>query len=253
MQALRAMVGGGHTPSGPGNKRRVLFVGNSLSSYKSGSLTAVFRDWGFHASEHISYGKTLAQIWAKGGWEARLRDGAYDVVVLQDDLPEYVFSPADAAKDEHWRLLLSRHETAAASFVQAIRAAGAAPLLLMAHEYCRLPKTTHRDVVLCHREAGRRLGVPVAAGAAAFQLAFTRLQIVADWSLPLLEPDREHPTLAGIYLHACAVAFALGVASEDLTPVALLEDDQADLLRCAAADAHAAWIDASREGEGEGD
>ena len=162
MQATRSLVGGGNA------RPRVLFIGNSLTAYRVGQLDTYFREMGYDASRKCTMGATLSHIWGLGGWAETLRAGAYDVVVVQDDLPEYGSLPG---RQEHWRELLVPFMAAVTAFVGAIRDAGATPLIYMAHPYSRLPKTQHHDICLCHKEAESALSVAIAPGGLAHNLA----------------------------------------------------------------------------------
>ena len=223
-------------------QRRILFVGNSLTSYRAGSLDACFREWGFDAHAHIKYGATLAEIWSEGGWEQRLNEGRYEIVAIQDDLPEYSNLPN---KEEHWRELYKPFIGAVKKFVRAIKNAGATPILFMAHPYCRLPKTQLEDIVRCHRKAAEELEeVAIAPGAIAHHIATTKAMEQIEWSLQLLEPDREHPSVEGNYLHACTVAVSLGRTEALEWAPDVLEPELAAWLREVAVEAVKEWQEA---------
>ena len=240
-------------PSAP--KPKVLFIGNSLTSYHAGSMDAMCREFGFETAAKVTMGATLAKIWRKGGWAAAMR--GYDFVVLQDDLPEY----GVRGVEEHWRELLTPFLEAVKLFVGAARDAGAVPLLYMTHSYARLGKTQQHDICRCHAEAERLFpGTAIAPCGLAHHLAHPRLMEIVEFSAPLLDPDREHQSTEGLYLNACCVALvlrasaaltdAVDVASLD-TPEALeaalpwapadFEGEKAEFLRQAARDAIAAW------------
>lgn len=134
------------------------------------------------------------------------------------------------------------------------QAAGATPIVYMAHPYARLAKTQHADVCAVHMQYEKSVGVAIAPGALAHQMAGTRaLQLSAAFSLPLLLKDQEHPTPEGLYLHACCIALALqkqrlkadaaAEVLEKLLPWApeSFEQGKAAFLRLAARDAIAAW------------
>ena len=230
-----------------GRPHRVLFVGNSLTSYRGNSLDVMFREMGYDASAKITFGATLADIWRQGGWAETIRVGGFGTVVIQDDLPEY---KGLRNKAEHWRELLDPFLAAVTNFVNAITRAGARPVIYMAHPYPRLPRTQHHDICMCHHEAEKALGVTIAPGGLAHHLAFTRAMELTEWSLPLLEPDREHPSAEGLYLHACCIALAMLPASAEgdvdidlALPWApgSFEDDKARFLKGVARDAAIAW------------
>ena len=243
MQALRSLIG--ESPTSP----KVLFIGNSLTSYRAGSVDAMCRKLGFEATAKVTYGATLAEIWAQGGWAQTIGAGGYDFVVLQDDLPEYDSLPKAV---QHWRELLVPFLRVVTSFVSAIRAAGATPVLYLAHAYSRLALTQQHDINLCHVEAEKALSVAIAPCGLAHHLAHPRLLQVTDFSAPLLEPDREHPSVEGLYLNACCLALVLRGGVADAADASALEaalpwapedfeGDKADFLRQVARDAVVAW------------
>ena len=232
-----------------GRPTRVLFIGNSLTSYRAGALDAMFRALGFEAQAKVTFGATLAEMWRQGGWAQLFKSGAYDAVVLQDDLPEY---SVPANEREHWRELCDPFLAAVTSFVKEVQLTGATPILYMTHPYARLPKTQQHDICLCHKEAERALGVAVAPGGLAHHLAHTLAMGRSDWSLPLLEPDREHPSVEGLYLNACCIALALrGVLPEEADDAALdaalpwgppgFEEDKVAFLKSVARTALRDW------------
>ena len=67
---------------------RVLFIGNSLTFW-AGGLDGVFRRWNFDAHAETVGGATLLTLWNGRKALRRIQEGDWDVVVLQDDLPEY--------------------------------------------------------------------------------------------------------------------------------------------------------------------
>ena len=230
-----------------GRKHRVLFVGNSLTCFRTNRLDVFFREMGYDASSKITMGATLADIWRQGGWAETIGYGGYDTVVIQDDLPEYKELPH---KRQHWREVFDEFLPAVTSFVNAITAAGARPIIYMAHSYPRLPMTQHHDICMCHAEAEQALDVTIAPGALAHHMAFMRAFEITEWSLPLLEPDREHPSAEGLYLHACCIALAMLPASAEgdvdldkAVPWApsSFEDGKASFLKGVARDAAIAW------------
>lgn len=230
---------------------RVLFIGNSLSGYRAGSLDGMLREFGMHAESKLIMGATLEKIWkSKGGkdaWVSALREGQFDVVVIQDDLPEY----GVPGKSEHWRELSVPFLKAAQSMVEAVREAGAVPILYMSHPYCRLPRTEYADIARCHKEAERTLGVAVAPCGFAHMLAATEAMSadVSVGNVGLLVKDREHLSVEGLYLNACTIALALrglpphGTSLEEALPWAppAIPPAKADFLRRMAREAIVAW------------
>src|SRR5688572_27976627 len=128
----------------------------------------------------------------KSLWERReprdaIRTRRYDIVVLQEDLPE--------TKVAEFRDHVRR-------FVAEVRQSGARPVLLMAWAYPRLGWITMAQIAEAHREAAAELKVDVAPAGLAWQRAMELRP-----SLNLYSPDREHPSIAGTYL-TTAVLYA---------------------------------------------
>lgn len=189
----------------PPQKRRILFIGNSLTSHRGRSLDHIFRQWGYHSEAKTIGGATLSDIQKKAGPAVLsvISSGSFHAVVLQEDLPEYLnngrLRPVGI---EH---LVGPFRKAVAYFTSAIRTSGAVPILYMAHGYERLAQTSHEDICRAHREVSRMLEVAVAPGAIAHKLAEQRVSSTVQCSLPLLEPDGEHPSEEGLYLHAATI------------------------------------------------
>jgi hypothetical protein len=216
--------------------KRVLFIGNSLT-YWAGGQDVLWREWGFDAHEETVPGATLAQIWKIGEVQKQIRDGAWDVVVLQDDPPEYKTSRSDSR--ERWVAIHEQFERAVAKFIAAIREAGAVPVVFMTHAYRRLAHTSLLDICMAHKLVEQAHKVAIAPAGLAHQLAFER-----DESCPLLDPDEEHPTIAGRWLNAVTIgAVMLGAERACHLPAgsSALGDEEQDFLREAAMDALRDW------------
>ena len=182
---------------------RMLFIGNSLT-YWSGGLDSMFRSWGFDAHAETLPGATLARHWRSGNAKAKIHEG-WDVVVLQDDLPEYK-APADE-KRERWRVVCEHFLPVLSKFLEVVRATDAVPVVYMAHPYERLPSTRLRDICWAHKCAEESLGVCVAPGGLAHSLVGT-VEELEELRDALLDDDLEHPSEEGLYLHALTIAAA---------------------------------------------
>ena len=187
---------------------RILFIGNSLT-YWRGGLDGLFRSWGFDASAETIPGATLAKVWKAGRARQRIEaDGPWDFVVLQDDLPEYVANPGDGRSRAE--IVTQRFCAVAELAIDAVLAVNATPIFFMAHPYARLP-TTLDDIIAAHRalhNSAHERGVAVAPGAIAHRTADVRAAALAE-SLPLLDPDEEHESEAGLLLHAATIAITM--------------------------------------------
>ena len=185
---------------------RILFVGNSLT-YWSGGLDSIFRNWGFDAFAETIPGATLARHWRSGQAKAKLLEG-WDIVVLQDDLPEYKTPPVAPSKEqERWHVLCAQFVPVVSKFLDVSKAAGAVPILFMAHPYERLADTTLRDICWAHKYAEASLGIRVAPGGLTHSLAAS-CQELEEYEVTMLDEDLEHPSEEGLYLHALAIAAA---------------------------------------------
>lgn len=225
---------------------RVLFIGNSLTYWHCG-LDGVFSRWGLVAAAETMPGATLAKLWKAGAAKQRILEACWDVVVLQDDLPEYRQQRSDTRSRAAF--VTERLSAVSELFIGAIIEARAKPVFLMAHPYQRLAHTTLEDIVVAHRalealHADR--AIAVAPGALAHHLAQAHVdsgnrQVVEP--LHLLEPDEEHPSEEGMYLHAVTIAMAMGMEAaflERWTPAGMSESVR-ELLQQAAAESLAEW------------
>ena len=195
--------------------RRVLFVGNSLTYWNDGLDVHLGRlaasaepPVSVTTGRSVAGGAFLKTLWLLRDPRQKIATGQYDVVVLQEDLPE---TTVDDFR-QHARL-----------FVADVRKAGARPVLLMAWAYDRLGWITMDGIARAHREAAAELNVDVVPVGLAWQRASAQRP-----ALTLYAPDREHPSLHGTYL-ATAVVYAVvfgrnptgvpytlaGVAAED--------------------------------------
>ena len=175
--------------------RRLLFVGNSFTYYNGGLETHVKALAAsanpprlIEADRATQGGATLRVLHGKESIREKIRDGRYDVVILQEDIPELPeHSPAPFFE-------FGRR------FDEEIRAAGGKSLLFMAWPYERLGWVALPEIVEAHRELGRELNVPVAPVGLAFERAGREHP-----EIPMLAADREHETLQGTYLAACTI------------------------------------------------
>jgi hypothetical protein len=189
---------------------RILFVGNSLTFWNDGLWTHVERlaaraepPVAVTTGRSVFPGEFFKSLWERPEPREAIRTRRYDVVVLQEDLPE--------TRVEDFREHARR-------FVAEVRQAGARPVLLMAWAYPRLGWITMAEIARAHREAAAELKVDVAPVGLAWERAMQQRS-----SLNLYAPDREHPSLHGTYL-ATAVVYAT-VFSKDPSPLTYLPPD----------------------------
>ncbi len=196
---------------------RVLFLGNSYTYVND--LPAVFAELARSAGKNVetgmvaSGGETLAQHAASAESLDAIRNTRWQFVVLQEQSE----IPAVEA------LRQGQMYAAARSLADAIRAAGATPVLLetWAHregwpndrlDYAAMQAAIDRAYLAL---AGQ-LGVGVATAGEAWQAALSQDPTVALW-----QADGSHPSQAGTYLAACVLYARILGAS----PVGIAEDE----------------------------
>jgi len=174
---------------------RLLLIGNSFTYYNGGleehlrQLAASANPPRRIASDRATKGgATLKILQAQKFVHDKIREGGYDLVILQEDMPELT---------EHSSAPFFEH---ARRFDQEIRAAGGKTVLFMAWPYERLNWVTQEQIAQAHRDLGKELGVPVAPVGLAFGRA-----LKARPDLAMLGHDREHETIHGTYLAACVI------------------------------------------------
>ena len=166
---------------------RVLFIGNSFTFWHSGlwrqlqALSAgMTPPLGYETDRVVRGGASLEVMWKRTKARERIAEGNWDVVVLQEDLPE-----TDVASFREY----------AAKFVEAVRAVGARPVLFMAWDYDRLGWISLDEILSAHQEVAASLQVEVAPVGLAWLNASA-----AQPDLDMYARDREHPSVAGSYL-----------------------------------------------------
>jgi hypothetical protein len=175
--------------------RKILFVGDSFTAANGGIAAHVKQlaasapaPRAIIADIDTKGGATLRILQGKQSVHEKIRIGNYDLIVLQDDLPEY---------KEH---VVTPFFENARLFEDEIRAAGSRTALLMAWPYERLNWIALPEIVQAHRELSRELKIPVAPVGNAFARALAERP-----SLPMLGKDKEHETIHGTYLAACVI------------------------------------------------
>jgi len=172
--------------------RRLLFVGNSFTYYNGGLENQVRHlansarpPRNIEADRATQGGATLKILQGKQWVHDKIRDGGYDVVILQEDIPELTEHRVEPFF-EHARL-----------FDKEIKEAGSKTVLFMAWPYERLNWITLSEIANAHRVIGHELGVPVAPVGMAFQRAMKERP-----GLAMLGSDKEHESIHGTYLAA---------------------------------------------------
>lgn len=174
--------------------QRILFVGNSFT-YVEG-VDRLFVDLAasaeppktVEADSSVMGGATLKQH-AQGSAPDDIRDGEYDVVILQGDIPE---------NREH---SIDPFLESARILGQAVADSGARTVFYMTWPFAQRPWIGLDGIAVAHRQVEAELGVPVAPAGLALANALTERPALA-----VIGPDG-HQTLAGAYV-AASVLFA---------------------------------------------
>jgi len=172
--------------------RKILFIGDSFTRAQGG-LYAHFEK--LAASEVPPLVVTTASVVVGGAYLKRLWEmhdsveaidtGSFDVVVLQDDIPE--------TNVDYFRQY-------ARMFVEEVRRSKARPVLYMTWAYQRLGWISMQQISDAHKALAKELNVDVAPVGLAWQEASKERP-----DLDLYASDREHPSVYGMYLAACVV------------------------------------------------
>lgn len=167
--------------------QRVLFIGNSFTFWRGGLAQhlkqlseAMTPSLGYETSSVVRGGASLEVMWNRTDAVKKIEEGKWDVVILQEDIPE---TTVDSFRE------YSR------KFVDTVRSAGARPILFMAWEYDRLKWISLKEIIAAHQEMATELKVEVAPVSWAWNQA--RL-LKPDFNM--YSRDREHPSVAGMYL-----------------------------------------------------
>ena len=166
---------------------RVLFIGNSFTCWHEGlwEQLKILSDsmdpkLGYRTSRVVKGGASLEVMWKETKASEVIAKGGWDVVVLQEDIPETT---------------MDSFRTYSRMFVKAVREVGARPILFMAWEYDRLGWISMHEIAKAHKDMSRELNVDVAP----VGLAWSRSRTLKP-DLDMYSEDREHPSFAGMYL-----------------------------------------------------
>ena len=179
-------------PAAAPSAKNVLFIGDSFT-YAQGGLDNHFTRLAAAATPLIPVttdravegGAYLKLLWELGPPVKAIDTGRFDTVVLQDDIPE--------TNPDYFREY-------ARKFVNEVRAHNGRPVLLMAWAYDRLSWISMDEIARLHRDLGKELNVDVAPVGLAWQRAKAERP-----GLDMYGPDREHPSIHGMYLEALVV------------------------------------------------
>jgi len=177
------------TASVPG---RILFIGDSFTYSQNGIYThfekliaSATPPLTVTTGKSVFGGAFLHRLWDLQEPVKAINTAAYDVVVLQEDIPE---TTVDDFREY------------ARKFVAEVRKSKARPVLFMAWAYPRLGWISMVQIASAHRDAAKELNVDVAPVGLAWQEA-SRLRP----GMNFYGPDREHPSIFGTYLATCVI------------------------------------------------
>lgn len=206
--------------------RTILFIGNSFTRVQGGldvhvkALAASMRQPRTLTLERVTQdGATLVALRQDPAVLQAIRAGGHDIVVLQDDLPEYGGPSVEPFKVE------------VRAFNQEILAKNGRPLLFMAWAYDRLNWISQAGIATAHRAIGTELSIAVAPVGLSFDAAKAERPVLA-----MLDSDREHESLHGMYLAACvmvATLFQENPEGASYVPAGISADEAAFLQRIA--------------------
>ncbi|MCI5146417.1 MAG: hypothetical protein D3923_13030 [Candidatus Electrothrix sp. AR3] len=167
----------------------ILFIGNSLTSFNRGipyylERLAASADplLSIKADAVLKGGAPLKTLWRDQKALKFINTASYDVVVLQEDIPE-----TDVATFHKY----------ARKFDTRIKATGARSILFMAWPYERLGWITQEEIAQAHHDIATEIGIKhdVAPVGLAWQRALEE-----GSNLDMYSSDQEHPSIYGTYL-----------------------------------------------------
>jgi hypothetical protein len=179
-------------PSASTVPTKILFIGDSFTYSQGGIYTHVEKLAAANdppiviaTDRAVAGGAFLKRLWELQEPVKAINRGTFDVVVLQDDIPE--------TNVDYFRQY-------ARMFVGEVRKTKARPILFMAWAYQRLAWISMEQIARAHRDLARELNVEVAPVGLAWQLAAKERP-----DIDMYAADREHPSVYGMYLAACVV------------------------------------------------
>jgi len=185
-EAALEQAAGGQAP------RKILFVGDSFTYYKDGIYThferlaaAATPPLVVTADKSVFGGASLRRLWDLKEPVKTIDTATYDVVVLQEDIPETT---------------IADFREYARRFVAQVRKNRARPVLFMAWAYPRLGWISMAEIAQAHRDAAKELNIDVAPVGLAWQQASKRRP-----GMNFYGSDREHPSMYGTYLATCVI------------------------------------------------
>ncbi|HIG86818.1 MAG TPA: hypothetical protein EYQ25_07240 [Planctomycetes bacterium] len=183
----------------------ILFVGNSFTFWNGGGLWKAMESFsaargeaqGAKTSKVVRGGASLKVLWKRTNARDTIANGKFDVVVLQEDLPETTVA------DFH---------TYAAKFNALAREAGSRLIFFMAWDYERLDWISMEEIAAEHRKMAETLSAEVAPCGLAWQRAQSERP-----GIDMYGEDLEHPSAHGTYLTLLVIYSTIyGESAEEL-------------------------------------
>ncbi|MDB4704053.1 hypothetical protein OAF26_02910 [Akkermansiaceae bacterium] len=172
--------------------KKILFVGNSFTYWNKGLwyhmeqlVQCRPQKLNFKAEHVVRGGASLKVMWGKTKASSMISQGHYDVVVLQEDLPE-----TDVKSFYKF----------ARKFNSSVRKSEARPVFFMAWPYKRLGWIGLKEIAKAHRAIGAELGAQIAPVGIAWEKAMKERPEVDMYA-----EDKEHPSIQGTYLALCVL------------------------------------------------
>jgi Domain of unknown function (DUF4886) len=172
--------------------QKILFIGDSFTYFQDGIYThfeklaaAANPPLKVTTGKSVFGGAFLHRLWDLKEPVQAINTSAFDVVVLQEDIPETT---------------VADFREYARKFVAEVRRNNARPILFMAWAYPRLGWISMSEIASAHRDAQKELNVEVAPVGLAWQEASKQRP-----GMNFYGPDREHPNIFGTYLATCVI------------------------------------------------
>jgi hypothetical protein len=134
--------------------KKILFIGDSFTYWNEGLdfhferlVLSANPDPKLETEQAVKGAAPLEQLWDLPEARRKISDGTFDIIVLQEDLPE---------------TKVNVFHQYARKFDAEIRKTKAKTILLMAWPYERLDWITITEIAAAHRRIAKELGIPVA-------------------------------------------------------------------------------------------
>lgn len=167
--------------------KKILLIGNSFTFWRGGLdkhlkilSKAMSPPLGYQTKAITRGGASLEVMWKKTSAVDEIKEGKYDIVILQGDIPE---TTVDSFRNYSKK------------FVDLVRETGARPIVFMTWHYDRLNWISMHEIADAHLEVSRKMEVQVAPVGTAWTLSNKRRP-----DLDMYDKDAEHPSVAGMYL-----------------------------------------------------